>query len=163
VTVLLHVVGVPASQGSKTRMPNGAMVDGTSNTGRAALSAWRKAVADAARAYLAEHPQPPLDEPLKVRIEFRFAPTKSDPYRTMHATKPDIDKTIRATFDALKHGGLIGDDARICELLALKRYAGEAESVGAVIEVFPLGAVETARREALKQVAKARRRLEVSG
>ena len=26
--VTLHVIGLPASQGSKTRMPNGAMVDG---------------------------------------------------------------------------------------------------------------------------------------
>jgi Holliday junction resolvase RusA-like endonuclease len=156
--IRLEVVGVPAPQGSKTRMPNGAMVDGSSPAGRASLAAWRKAVADAAREWLRLHPQPPFDEPLKIKIAFRFAPVKSDPYRTLHATTPDLDKAIRSTFDALKHGGLIADDARICTLVADKRYAGEGESVGASIEVVPLGGMERSQRELRKKLAAVRRK-----
>jgi Holliday junction resolvase RusA-like endonuclease len=34
---------------------------------------------------------------------------------------PDLDKLIRTVGDALKVGGLIADDARICRLTADKR------------------------------------------
>ena len=43
--VRFNVIGVPAPQGSKTRMPNGAMVEGSSATGRAKHRTWRQAVA----------------------------------------------------------------------------------------------------------------------
>ena len=41
----LRVIGVPAPQGSKTRMPNGAMVEGGSAAGRAKHRAlWDRSV-----------------------------------------------------------------------------------------------------------------------
>ena len=43
-TVKFNIIGLPAPQGSKTRMPNGAMVEGSSTSGRARLRDWRSTV-----------------------------------------------------------------------------------------------------------------------
>jgi Holliday junction resolvase RusA-like endonuclease len=164
VTVIrLEVVGVPQPQGSKTPMRNQhtgkiAMIEGRGPEAQQAFKSWRAATADVARAWLAAHPAPPLDEPLKITIAFRFAPVKSDPYRTLHATMPDVDKLSRAVLDALVSGGLLADDARVCRLTAEKRYAGEGESVGASIEVVPLGGMERSQRELRKKLAAVRRK-----
>lgn len=47
--VTFEVLGTPTPQGSKTRMPNGAMVEGRSAGQRAMHRSWRTAVAEAAR------------------------------------------------------------------------------------------------------------------
>lgn len=153
----LHVVGIPAPQGSKTRMPNGAMVEGSSTTGRAATAEWRRAVADAARQFVQSHNASPMDGPLAVTIHFWFALPKSDPHRVRHTTKPDIDKLERATLDALKAGGLIADDARIYQVVKAKLYARD-RAVGADILVVNHTAAELEDRELSKAEARARKR-----
>lgn len=111
-----EILGVPAPQGSKTRMPNGAVVEGGSKTGRAKTKAWRRAVAEVARDLAGPEP---LDEPLGIDLEFRMPMPKSRPARAReagrwpHMVKPDIDKLLRATLDGLTDGGLIRDDSRI--------------------------------------------------
>ena len=52
-----------------------------------------------------------------------------------HSTKPDLDKLIRSTNDALVQGGLIADDSRIVGMMAEKRYAVVGASTGAKIVV----------------------------
>lgn len=148
--IRLVVVGVPAPQGSKTRTKWG-MIEAGSQTGRAKLSAWRDAVRAKAREWVEENSASPLAEPVEVAVVFRFAPTKSDPHRTRHQTKPDIDKILRATFDALKLGGLIADDALIFQVTATKLYAVPGETIGATITIWPHGHLEAlarARRKA---------------
>ncbi len=114
-----EVLGVPAPQGSKTKMPNGALVEGASATGRAKVKAWRQAVAWTARD-LAE--REPFDGALAITIEFRLPMPKSRPKRVRdlgrwpHFVKPDKDKLIRATLDGMTDGGLIADDARVFAL-----------------------------------------------
>jgi Holliday junction resolvase RusA-like endonuclease len=153
----LRVVGIPAPKGSKTRMPNGAMLDGKSPEARAALAEWVRAVADEARAFVQARSMPPMDGPLAVTIEFRFPLPASDPHRTRHTTKPDIDKLERATLDALKAGGLIKDDARVFQVVKTKTYA-RGEPVGADILVVNHATAEHADREASKGAARARTR-----
>lgn len=115
----LRVLGVPAPQGSKTRMPNGAMVEGSSAVGRAKHRAWRSAVAEAAVGKLDE----PLDGPLQLVAEF-LLPRPAGRKRDVWADrKPDLDKLIRNTVDGLTDAGLIRDDARIVYLSASKRLA----------------------------------------
>lgn len=155
-TATLRVVGIPAPQGSKSRMPNGAIVEGSSKTGRAAVAAWRGAVADAARSWIVERGCPPMDGPLAVTIEFRFPLPKGDQHRIRHATKPDIDKLERATLDALKQGGLIADDARVYRVDKAKIYARD-EPVGADITVESHAHLEAADREQSKADARSRR------
>ena len=111
------VHGIPSPQGSKVafndRAGNARMKEDSSG----GLKLWRSAVADVARAQRGA--QPALDEPLYVSIEFRFPMPKSRPAAVRaagiawKANKPDIDKTTRATYDALVHAGLIADDSLI--------------------------------------------------
>lgn len=108
------VLGVPAPQGSKTRMPNGAMVEAASATGRAKVRAWRSDVAHAAADHVAFLGlSEPFSGALAIDIAFRFSRPKSRARRASpwHTRKPDKDKLIRATFDGLKNGGLVADDA----------------------------------------------------
>ncbi len=113
-----EVIGLPAPQGSKTRVPNGAMLEGGSATGRAKQKAWRADVAAVARDVAADT-DAPFDQPLRLVVEFRLPMpmSRSKAARVVgkwpHAVKPDIDKVIRATLDGLTAGGLIKDDARV--------------------------------------------------
>lgn len=153
--IRLQVIGLPAPQGSKTRMPNGVMVDGTSKTGRANLTEWRRAVADAARSHMAEHEADRISGPCAVTLHFTFPRTASDPYRFWHRTKPDIDKVIRSTMDALVAGGLLADDSLVCQLDAHKSYG---DMPGARITVSDLTVDEANLRAGAKARAAAARK-----
>lgn len=154
--IVLDVVGLPAPQGSKTKTRFG-VIEGSSDTGRASLKAWRESVRNAAQDWLAEHPQSPLDQPLSVRMDFRFPLPSGDPHRFLHTVKPDLDKCVRASLDALVHGGLLKDDSRVCEVKALKTYARPGETVGCTISVNLIGWVEAEKRSESKAAAKAAR------
>lgn len=158
----LEVTGLPAPQGSKSAYVNKAtgravVVDGK-GPGRLALQAWRTAVAETCRAELERLPASPMTGPLAVTIRFRFPPTKSDPYRFWHSTKPDLDKLVRSTFDALKLGGVIADDSMICKLTTLKRYINDSETSGCSISIESLANEESEIRESRKQRAAMERR-----
>jgi Holliday junction resolvase RusA-like endonuclease len=122
--VEFEVVGTPTPQGSKTRMPNGAMIEGRSAGQRSMHRSWRSAVAEAARD-VADGAEP-LTGPLSLAVEFRFAMPKSRKAavraagRAPKVSAPDLDKLVRSVGDALAEGGLIGDDALFCELHATK-------------------------------------------
>lgn len=117
VHAVFDILGLPSPQGSKTRMPNGAMVEAASATGRANHKSWRTAVAEAAREFNGDNP--PLDGAIYLDVTFRFPMPKSrrkaDRERGWcpKTTTPDLDKLLRALGDGLKAGGLIVDDARI--------------------------------------------------
>jgi Holliday junction resolvase RusA-like endonuclease len=49
--------------------------------------------------------------------------------------KPDLDKLVRSTLDALTMSGVIEDDARIWGLSASKQYAPLGCETGASIEI----------------------------
>jgi crossover junction endodeoxyribonuclease RusA len=60
--------------------------------------------------------------PVSVRYDFYFAKPKSVPKgRISPAVKPDIDKLVRSTTDALT-GILYADDGQIIKVTALKHY-----------------------------------------
>jgi crossover junction endodeoxyribonuclease RusA len=154
----LTIIGLPAQQGSKTRMPNGAMVDGNSAKARANLKAWREAVAQAVRSHLDAFPASPLAEPVRVDATYRFPVVASDPYRTFVAGTPDLDKLDRALGDALTQAGLLADDKWIVAGDRVKVYAGRGQTVGAEVTVSSLADVERREREAAKERAAAERR-----
>lgn len=157
--IRLHVVGVPAPQGSKSaivgRNGRAVIVEGKDDGARARHRSWRAAVTQAARDWLTDHPQSALAEPVRVSFTFRFPVVKSDPFRTFHITRPDGSKVQRAVEDALVDAGLLADDSLIWSWSGEKRYCAAGEPAGCVIEIAAMGEVEAAHRVAKKTAAAA--------
>jgi Holliday junction resolvase RusA-like endonuclease len=140
----------PVSQGSKTK----AMLHRT--TGQpisfeqhsAALKAWRKRVTYAARIQLAGRAGFQTG-PVHVTIRFIFDHPQHH-YRTgkyanmlrdnaprLHSIKPDADKLLRSTFDALTTAGVWKDDCQVAGIAGepIKVYANRDELPGARITI----------------------------
>lgn len=134
--IVLDVIGNPAPQGSKRAFVN-------KRTGRPIIvesskhvATWREDVRVAAR----EKFDTPLTGPISVSIVFSFArptsqndkygqPRKSAPLRKI--TRPDLDKLIRSTFDALTGIAWL-DDAQVWSMSAAKLFDARP---GAMIEI----------------------------
>lgn len=112
------MIGTPIPQGSKTAYVRGGravLVEANKK-----LPDWRKAVIEAAsEAFSGEL----FDKPVKVDITF-FMPRPAKPKWLQYpASKPDLDKLVRAVFDALT-GIVWVDDALAVEVTARKLWAG---------------------------------------
>lgn len=122
-TYALEVLGTPMPQGSKKAFAvhGRAMVKESNTLGHAR---WRNAVADKAREAASIVGR--LDGPLRVDITYRFPMPKSRGARALarkigwKITAPDRDKLDRAVNDGLVAGGLIRDDALICDGRSIK-------------------------------------------
>lgn len=125
----VFVAGSAAPQGSKRHVGRGVMVESSK-----AVKPWRE---DVRQTCLAAWDDLPLDEPVRLRIEFvRRRPTSAPKNRTPSATtKPDLDKLARAVMDAIGSAGVWVDDARVTELACVKRVAEIGEVPGARITI----------------------------
>ena len=126
-----HVAGFPAPQGSKNAYRRGNKVVLVESSKK--VKPWRAAVAQAATiAYLRTEP---IDGPVAVEIEFHLPRPKSLPKRVIWMVKkPDLDKLIRSTLDALSGIAYI-DDNRVTRIVADKHYAASPEDAGAHITI----------------------------
>lgn len=130
--------GIPAPKGSAraivTRDGKARLIASGSNVNRDAQAAWAASVGWTARAAMVR----PLDGPVRVLCEFIFARpashTRAERAVTSKTTKPDGDKLIRATLDALT-GLAYVDDAQVSDGRWVKRYAAPGEACGAWITV----------------------------
>jgi Holliday junction resolvase RusA-like endonuclease len=140
VKVTIEVAGTPAPKGSArafmTRGPNprAVLASGSSAIGRVKIKAWEQAVREAANLHpMVRGRSSPVfvDVPLHVSMVFRMArpaghwrkagglKPSAPPFP---AVKPDLDKLVRATADALT-GSVYDDDARIVLKVSSKIYA----------------------------------------
>ncbi|MBU6250940.1 MAG: RusA family crossover junction endodeoxyribonuclease [Cyanobacteria bacterium REEB417] len=137
-SVTFRVEGMaPAPQGSKRHIGGGRMVESCRE-----VKPWRLLVAQCAVATGV----PLLRGPVRLSLVFVF-PRPAGHFRkdgslkpsapAHHAVKPDGDKLLRSTGDALT-GLVIEDDARIVGCTWEKRYAVGGERPGALITVIPL-------------------------
>lgn len=124
------VAGVPAPQGSMRGYNRGGHVVLTSDNPE--QRPWRGRVGDEAQ----KHFSTLITGPVVISALFVMPRTKSLPKRSTpaHIKKPDIDKILRATFDALK-GIAYTDDAQVTEIHATKRYAAIGEQSGLHISI----------------------------
>lgn len=155
-SVTFSVIGVPHPQGSKSAFVVGkraVVVDGSSKTGREKHKVWRTLVAEGALEALEDRGMP-FSGPVSVHIEFRLPVVKSDPYRVLHTTKPDIDKLIRSCLDSMVDAGLLADDSLVYSIGAVKMYAVGLSHVGATIVVCDMTYLATMERETLKAAAR---------
>lgn len=116
-----EVVGTPAPQGSKRHVGNGVMVESSK-----AVRPWRDSVAAEAMAARTASGHQTYDGPVAVDLVFRVKMPASRPklvravgvaWRT---TRPDLDKLIRSTLDALGAAGVYSDDAKVAQITAQK-------------------------------------------
>lgn len=136
---VLQVTGIPAPQGSKRLLANGAMIESSKK-----VAPWRLAIKRAVLAQTEGWPAFAPTDPLALYCEFRL-PRPLSHYRTdgtlrpsapmHHVSYPDVDKLLRSTGDGLVQSGLIADDSRIVETRAAKRYVNPGEKPGAAIIV----------------------------
>ena len=119
----------PAPQGSKRHIGRGIMVEQSTN-----LKPWREAVRQEALKTCASM----AHGPVFLELAFRFARPKSHfnakgllkataPRHVI--TKPDIDKILRSTLDAMT-GVLFKDDSQVCRVIVIKSYCMEGELEG---------------------------------
>jgi Holliday junction resolvase RusA-like endonuclease len=93
---------------------------------------WQQLVAEQAQAVAAEGL---FLSPVALTVTFHLPRPQSLPKRVVqHTKKPDLDKLVRSTKDALK-GVLYGDDAQVVELRARKVYAPTGSAPCAVITI----------------------------
>lgn len=139
--LVFRVVGTPAPQGSKRHVGRGVMVESSTK-----VKPWREAVVAAVmnsyQVHADHNGDPKVDyypfgsEPVAVDVIFAFARPKHH-YRTGRnahllrdtapsfvATKPDLDKLLRSTLDALTLAGVVRDDAQVAMVIASKVYLG---------------------------------------
>lgn len=118
--ITFEIIGLPTPQGSKTRFPNGAMVEGATKGQRERHRSWRDSVTAAARDAADTLNDGPLDGPLMLEVVFRFPMPKARKKAVREAgicpktSAPDLDKLVRSLGDGLEAGGLIRSDALIC-------------------------------------------------
>lgn len=126
----ITVYGLPAPQGSKRHVGRGILVESSK-----ALAPWREDVKLAALRALEESPD--WDRGLGLvaaHVLFAF-PRPLSHFRTgkhsqelrpdaphLVGKKPDLDKLLRSTGDALTSAGVWSDDSRLAQVFAVKTY-----------------------------------------
>lgn len=144
--VSFRVYGTPRPQGSKRHVGHGVMIE----SGGVALRTWREDVKQAALAVRPELDEP-IDGPVELRVAFfvkrpasHWTASKRDGSRLRPAApsrpyrRPDIDKLLRSTCDAISAAGLWADDSRVVELVASKSYCARTVEEGAAITIEAL-------------------------
>lgn len=121
--LVFYAAGIPAPQGSKRHVGGGRMIESSKK-----VAPWREDVRNSAELAAAEQGWEAPEGPVAVDVTFWLPRPKSHPKtrRTWPTTKPDVDKLLRSTCDALTSAGVIADDARIVDLDAHKRYVHPA-------------------------------------
>lgn len=148
-SVEIKVYGVPAPQGSKDAIPvykgrgpdrrfTGKVVQRESSS---AVAPWREAVRQEAVTEMAVAALEPFTGAVEVIVVFTLPKGKSV-RRSLPAVRPDLDKLLRSTLDALKDAGVYGDDGQVCRIVTDKFYPGGLYALdrpGATIKVRELG------------------------
>jgi Holliday junction resolvase RusA-like endonuclease len=98
------------------------------------LKPWRLIVATAARIALPAD-WATLDEPVRVSAEFRMKELQR-PRWLLAATKPDVDKLLRAIFDSMADAGVYTQDSRVAQIGQVdQKYADWANPAGVFVRV----------------------------
>jgi len=152
-TIEIIVLGTPAPQGSKRGFAVKAKGAYTGKVAQVESSAkvkpWRMAVKYAALNEIAmlDWIYQPMTGAIVLEVTFRLPRPKGHygtgrnagllkPTAPFHPNgRPDLDKLLRSTFDALGEAGVWGDDAQVVTVRGAKKYATDYEPVGATIRV----------------------------
>lgn len=146
--MIVRVDGIPAPKGSARavidrRTGRARLLASSSGRNERGQASWAAAVGWAAK--IAWAGRPPFDGPVGVDVTF-YMPRPKSVARALPEVKPDVDKLLRSTLDALS-GIAFADDARVIAVEATKLYANDGQP-GASIEVYPYPGPAPARSDA---------------
>lgn len=74
-----------------------------------------------------------MPRPVALKRKLKVLPTP------LATTRPDLDKLVRAAFDAAQKAGMFVDDSNVIDLLARKRVAEQGEESGLNITITQMG------------------------
>lgn len=118
--ISFFVEGIPAPQGSKTaKCINGRAVMWEASKG---VKIWRDTVTAQAQIQMIADQLATITEPVELVLDFRLPKPKSVK-RDVPSVKPDLDKLIRSTCDALTKSKIYQDDALVIAVAASKSYS----------------------------------------
>lgn len=135
-SISYFIHGLPASKGSLTRMPNGAMLPAGTKASRERFTNWREAVRHASIDSMHDHP--PYEGPIRMLAEFRMPHPHLPKYKMgwwPHVKQPDVDKLMRGLLDPLK-GIVWRDDSQVCFATVNKTYAWDGRTGAYLIVDF---------------------------
>ncbi len=116
--VAFRVHGTPAPQGSKRAfITNGRAI--VTDVNPTTLRTWRDDVKHAALDAMNGHP--PMSGPLELLVTFVLVKPVSVK-RVWPHVRPDLDKLLRSTGDALTSAAVYGDDSQLVKITAQKMY-----------------------------------------
>jgi Holliday junction resolvase RusA-like endonuclease len=138
-SVTFAVVGIAQAKGStRAFVPKGWTRPIITSTNKS-VKGWQQLVAECAQGAAAGAL---FDGPVVLRVDFYLPrPISLRRFVVFHLRKPDLDKLVRATGDALA-GILYRSDAQLVEIHARKLYATGATPPRAVITVDELVSAE---------------------
>ena len=164
-SIEITVLGTPAPQGSKRGYAVKAKGAYTGKVAQVESSAkvkpWRMAVKYAAlnEISMLDWIYQPMTGAIVLEVIFRMSRPKGNygtgrnagllkPTAPFHPNgRPDLDKLLRSTFDALGEAGVWLDDAQVVKVYGSKEYATDYSPTGATIRV------KSVRNEVERQVA----------
>ena len=118
--ISFFVEGIPAPQGSKTaKCINGRAVMWEASKG---VKLWRDTVTAQAQIQMIADGLETITDPVQLVLDFRLPKPKSVK-RDVPSVKPDLDKLIRSTCDALTKSKIYQDDALVIIVTASKSYS----------------------------------------
>lgn len=125
------VPGVPAPQGSKKHVGRGILIESSKK-----LGPWRDEIVRIAQR-AAETDGWVSPGAVHVRTIFWLVRPRSVSLsrRPRPTVKPDLDKLVRAAFDALTIARVISDDAAVVTLTAAKVYCGPTDMPGVQVTI----------------------------
>lgn len=126
---VFFVAGTPIPQGSKSaKVIRGKAIMFEQNK---SLTFWRAQVTKVAAARRLLDEWDPIPD-VHARLLFKM-PRPVSVTRPFPTVAPDLDKLVRAVFDAMTSAHVITDDSTITQLTAGKVYAGRDETPGVAV------------------------------
>jgi Holliday junction resolvase RusA-like endonuclease len=143
-TLEFRVYGVAQQMGSKRAfVPKGWTRPIITDSNRS-LKSWQVLVSEAASTALQALPAAERElmaDGVRLTVAFHLPRPKTLPRRvTAHTKAPDLDKAVRGLCDSLARV-VFRDDAQICDLIAMKRYALPGEPPFVDVRVEPSAGV----------------------
>lgn len=134
--IALFVHGIPVQQGSmvpgRVVYVNGKPRSTMHSHNPVELKRWRTLIADTIRRTGHEQIGPYVE----AHLSFYLPKPKTTKYPEYPAGTPDLDKLVRAAFDAITESGIVEDDARIVRAIVEEEWATE-EQPGLALTIRP--------------------------